>query len=337
MTEPWQQLSVLVVGFGSIGRRHTRILRELGVTHLAVCEPSAELLAQAESEFGVAQTFVSLEEGLTSKPAAVFICSPTALHVEQTIAAINAGADVFTEKPLSTSLTRVEELERLAQERQRIVMVGHCFRFHEGLREAKQWIADGRIGRLISIRAFVGEYIPEVMPSYRNMYISQYSGAYELMHEIDLALWFAGQQPKRVIGIEGSLSDVGMNSPDLVEMIVVFQDCCVATVHLDFFQRGRRRQTELMGTEGTILAEFARWDTCNLSLYEAAAKVWYYEELSTDRDDMFRVEDKAFLQAVESRSAPPVDLAAGRLAVEVMTAAQESARTGAAVSLAASR
>ena len=43
-------------------------------------------------------------------------------------------------------------------------MVAHCFRFHEGLTRAKRWLDEGRVGRLVSVRAIVGEYIPDVMP-----------------------------------------------------------------------------------------------------------------------------------------------------------------------------
>lgn len=326
-----KNLSALVVGFGSIGRRHARILRELGLTDISVCDPLPEMRVRARDEFGIAETFESLEEGLARKPDTVFICSPTALHIEQAIQAIQAGADVFTEKPLSVSLERVDELDALARERGRIVMVGHCLRFHEGLQKAKRWLEKGRIGRLISVRAVVGEYIPDVMPNYRNMYISQYNGVYELMHDIDLALWYADQPPVRVFGIEGNFSDVGMKSPDTVEMLIEFQDRCTASVHLDFFERARHRQTELLGTEGTIIVEFASWDKCHLSLYEASSAAWHHEEMKTDRDDMFREEDGVFLRAVGSRSGVPVDIATGSVVIEVMVAAQESARTGKAV------
>ncbi len=326
-------LSVLVVGFGSIGRRHTRILGELGVSDLRVCDPLPEMLAKAHDEFGIKKLYSTYEEGLAEKPDAVVICSPTAYHIPQATEAIKAGIDVLTEKPLSVSLEGVDDLEALASEKQRIVMVAHCFRFHEGLLKAKQWLDEGRIGRLISIRALVGEYIPDVMPNYKNMYISQYNGVYELMHDIDLALWYAGQRPTRVFGIDGNFSDVEMKSPDMAEILIEFEDRCVANVHLDFFERARHRQTELLGTEGTIFVEFARWDKCVLSLYEAKTGEWYIEELNTDRDDMFRAEDKAFLDAVINRSSVPVDIPEGRKAIEVMLAAQESARTGVSVQI----
>ncbi len=327
----WRDLSALVVGFGSIGRRHARVLKEIGLADVRVCDPVEDLREMAHSEYGISSIFSSLEEGLASKPDTVVLCSPTAMHVEQAIAAINAGADVLTEKPLSNSLGGVDELETLARERQRLVMVAHCFRFHDGLLRAKRMLDEGRIGRLVSVRCVMGEYIPEVMPNYRNMYIFSYSGAYELMHDIDLALWFAGSRPTRVFGLDGTFGDSGMASPDLVEITMQFANRCAANVHLDFIQRARHRQTELYGTEGTIYVEFARWDRCTVSVYDAETREWIHDEMITDRDDMFRAEDRAFLEAVANRTQVPVDIAQGRLPVEVMIAAQECSRTGRAV------
>jgi len=318
-------LSALVVGFGSIGRRHTRILQELGLKDIRVCDPLPEAQQRAQSQ-GILLTYPSYEDALSDNADTVIICSPTALHVTQAIQAVLAGKDVLIEKPLSASIEGVDELDRLAQEKKRIVMVAHCFRFHEGLLLAKNWMEEGRIGRLISIRAIVGEYIPEVMPNYKNMYISQYNGVYELMHDIDLALWYADQPPISVFGIDGNFSDVEMKSPDMAEMIIEFQDRCLASVHLDFFERARHRQIQLLGTDGTIIVEFARWDKCVMSIYQAKSGYWTTQEIVTDRDDMFRAEDTAFFQSVLQRTPPPIDIATGRVVLEVMLAAQESSR-----------
>jgi len=329
MKKDWREISALVVGFGSIGRRHLRILMELGLTKLSVCDPSYECQEYADDHFGIENVYADLDDALSEfKPDTVFVCSPTALHIGQAMTSIESGADVLIEKPLSTSMDDVEELERIAERRKRIIMVAHCFRFHNGLLKAKSLVDEGRIGRVISVRASVGEYIPDVMPNYQNMYISKYNGVYELMHDIDLALWFAGQEPAGVMCMERSFSDVGMTSPDLVELLIEFEDRCVAHVHLDFFQRARRRQLEVLGTEGTLIVEFADWNSCSLSLYEASTSTWHIETMKTERDDMFRAEDKTFLESVISRGAVPVDIREASLAIKIINAAQESSNTG---------
>ena len=82
-----------------------------------------------------------------------------------------------------------------------------------------------------------------------------------------------GQPVKKSYCIYGTYSDIGIQSPDVVELLLDFEDRCTANVHLDFFQSPRRRQIELIGTSGVILVEFARWERCKLSVYELSSKL----------------------------------------------------------------
>ena len=312
-------VSVLVAGCGSIGKRHARILRELGVSDLRACDPSE---AQRESLRAAApgvKLCASYGSALEERPDAVFVCTPPAMHVPMASEAIRAGAHVFCEKPLSDSTEGLDALQALAAERGRKVMVGLCFRYHEGLVRAKRLLDSGRVGRLVSFRALMGEPLPEVRPDYRTLFTSETSGAFDLTHEIDLAVWFAARPVRRVACVSGAYSDIGIRAPDVAEILVDFADRCVASVHLDFFQTPRRRQTELLGTKGVITVEFARWERCTVSVFDGA---WSHEELATDRDDMFRAEDREFLDAVTGDRAVSCTIREARKSVEIAAAAQ---------------
>ena len=109
-------MTVLVVGCGSIGRRHIGNLRSLGVHHISVCETDPDRLSQAESQFAVSG-YGNLEKALEeAAPDAVIVCTPPYLHVQQALAAVGAGAHVFIEKPLSHSLDGIDDLIREADE-----------------------------------------------------------------------------------------------------------------------------------------------------------------------------------------------------------------------------
>ena len=315
-------LSVLIVGCGSIGKRHARVLTQLGVRDLRVCDPVAAQCETLRAEVGAAKVYDSLQAGLRDQPACVFICTPPWLHVPQAMQAIRAGAHVFSEKPLSDSLAGVDALIALAENARRQVMVGLCFRYHDGLAKAKQFVAQDRIGRVVAVRALVGEHLPDVRPDYRTLFSAQKTGAFDLMHDIDLALWFADQSVTQVHSVFGSFSDIGIAAPDIVEILIAFADRCVATVHLDFFQRPRRRQIEIIGTRGVVLVEFARWEQCTVSLFEVARGEWVHETLATARDDMFRAEDREFLRAVASGAPVTSTVAEARKSLEVVLAAQ---------------
>jgi predicted dehydrogenase len=156
----------------------------------------------------------------------------------------------------------------------------------------------GRIGRLVYVRATIGEHMPEMRPDYRTLFSAQYSGAFDCMHDIDLALWLAGRDPQSVKALYGNYSDIGIEAPDLVEMLLDFPGRVMGSVHLDFFQRPRTRTLELVGSEGKLELEYASWDSCTLSHYDVATGNWARTTMATRRDDMFADEDRVFLTAV---------------------------------------
>jgi predicted dehydrogenase len=322
MVKPWQELSVLVAGCGSIGKRHTRVLRSLGVADIRACDPQASQRAALLAESPLVKMYDSYEAGLAAAPDTVIICTPPGLHIPMARQAILAGCHVLSEKPLSDATAGIDDLAALAAAQRKKVMVALCFRYHEGLVKAKGYLAAGRVGRLVSVRALVGEHLPEVRPDYRSLFSVTSGGAFDLMHEIDLAIWYAGQPVRRVSAMSGTYSDIGIAAPDLAEILIDFAGPCLASIHLDFFQQPRRRQLELIGTAGVILVEFARWDHCTVSVYEASKRAWQQEELVTERDDMFRAEDSEFLRAVAEDGPIQATTAEGRKSVEVVLAAR---------------
>lgn len=289
-------LTVLVAGCGSIGKRHIDILKKLGVGKIVVCDPSENALKAISDKYPDVSICTEYEKGLECNPFAVFILTPTKMHIPMAIKAIENGAHVFIEKPLSNSSEGITELKEIAQKYGKQVMVGFCMRYHKALLEAKHMLDAGRIGRLVSIRAMVGEDFPSIHPEYKEMYLCKYSGVFELVHDIDLAIWYAGLPIKEVYGSYGALSDYEFEAPDTVEMIIRFEDKCMASVHLDFFENPRRRSIELIGTEGIIIVEFASWDQAVTRVYQKNKGCWEESVMATERNDMFIDEDDEFLR-----------------------------------------
>lgn len=299
MNEKYAPLRILTAGCGSIGKRHVQVLTELGLTQITACDPSAAQRESLQALFPQVKVTDDYDQALkTGNFDAVFILTPTGMHLDMAQKALQAGCHVFIEKPLANSSEGVEKLTDLAREKGLKVMVGFCFRYHEVLKRAKDLLEAGVIGRLINIRALMGEPFAEIQPNYMNMYYSKYSGAFELVHDLDLALWYSGQKVEDVHAVYGPFSDMGMASPDSIELLLRFEDRMAATVHLDFFQHPRRRQMELIGVKGTIIVEFASWDEATLSYYNTDNRRWESQTYPTKRNDMFRDEDAEFLDAI---------------------------------------
>ena len=292
-------LRILVIGCGSIGKRHIQVLSEIGAKNIVACDPSDEQRAAIEAEFPFVKTSEDYLKALSQENFdCAFVLTPTATHLEIIENLLNADCHVFVEKPLANSSDGIDKVSALAKEKGLKIMVGFCFRYHEVLRKAKELLDSGLIGRLVNIRALMGEPFAMIQPNYLNMYYSKYSGAFELVHDLDLAIWFSGQDIEEVYSVYGSFSDMGMRSPDSIEMLLRFRDRQAANVHLDFYQYPRRRQIELMGVKGTIIVEFSTWDKATLSYCTMDDGEWHAETYATQRNDMFRDENLEFLNAV---------------------------------------
>jgi predicted dehydrogenase len=79
-----------------------------------------------------------------------------------------------------------------------------------------------------------------------------------------------------------------------------------------------------MCTEGTIIVEFASWDRCTVSVYQASVGQWQSEHLDTVRDNMFRAEDREFLEAVAQDRPIRATIAEARKSVEILVRALQS-------------
>lgn len=290
---------VLIVGCGSIGKRHAECLRDIGIKSLVFFDTDYEKSEKLAALYG-GSTVGSYEEGLNTDADAVYILSPTGLHIEQAIEAVKSGKHVFMEKPISDSLDGTDELERLAKEKGVIVEIGFCFRFHEGVKKLIRLIKKGDIGKIVSIRAVMGEHFPDVRPDYLSTYYVKHSGAFELVHDLDLVIYIAEEEPVECSGIYGSYSGLGFESPDMAEMLVRFPSCA-ANVHLDFFQSPRTRIMTVIGTEGQLILEFSSWDQYILKCYTREKKAWSEYIEKTERNDMFRAESENFFAAMEGK------------------------------------
>jgi predicted dehydrogenase len=334
-----RELSVLVVGCGSIGRRHFKNLRAFGVANLAACDPNEVQLSTVTSETG-AQGFLDLESALGAfQPQVVFVCSPPVFHVFQALQALCSGANVFIEKPLSHTLEGVEALRAEAVQRGRVVQVGYNLRFHPLVRKVKELLAQGAIGTPQWARVEVGQSLPDWRPSqdYRWSYTArqELGGGIILdgSHELDYVLWLLGR-PVEVCCMAGRVSNLEVDVEDCATVLLRFPGGAQADVHMDMVQPVRSRSGKLTGDEGVVewdlIAQELRWR-------RTASESWQVEGLATDFqatfDGTYVEEVRSFFNRVEEGDTSLESLQSARLTLEVAVAAKAAAESGTAVRL----
>lgn len=230
-------LKVTVVGCGSIGQRHVRNLRSLGVADISGVDSDASKVEAA----GIYR-FASLEEALRERPDAVFICTPPSIHVDQAIQALEAGSHVFVEKPIAHTLDAANSLLAVADASDRLVQVGYNLRHIYTLKVLRKCMQAGLYGRPLWARLEVGQYLPDWRPSqdYRTSYTARRSLGggiiLDASHEIDLALWMFGK-PVELCCMAGKVSDLEMDVEDTATILIRFESGMQADVHLDCIQR----------------------------------------------------------------------------------------------------
>ncbi len=189
-------MKILIVGLGSVGRRHLRNLVALGQTDLVLLRSGKSTLPEEELE-GF-QVVTDLEAALRHRPEAAVIATPTALHLEAAIPLARAGCHLLLEKPVSHTMEGVAELQEAVARGGGHVMVAFQYRHHPGLRTVQRWLKDGAIGRPLTASAHYGDYLPGWHPweDYRQAYSarSDLGGGVvlTLCHPLDYLLWLLG-------------------------------------------------------------------------------------------------------------------------------------------------
>ena len=211
-------LTVLVVGCGSAGSRHAKILRKLGIKNIHLFDPDQDAASSLAKELD-AQRFESVEQSLESGVDGAIIASPPDHHLKVANLAIESGASCFIEKPIADSLQGVEELLDRADQRNQFVTVGYNLRFFAPLIELRRIVMSGEIGRVMTVRAEFGQYLPTWRDGadYRNNYIVSGSTAggiiLEESHEFDYVKWLVGPV-ESVYCASARLSDLDMEAED---------------------------------------------------------------------------------------------------------------------------
>ena len=123
-------MKILVVGYGSIGKRHVKNLSSLNQTQVSVCSKNKETWKLEKK--GI-KTFTTIEQALKEKHDVAIICNETSLHIKTAIKLADNGYHIFLEKPISNSLKNIPALIKIIKRKKLITMVGCNMRFHHGI------------------------------------------------------------------------------------------------------------------------------------------------------------------------------------------------------------
>lgn len=326
---------ILIIGGGSIGQRHLRNLLFLGEKNLSLVEVNTERANDLKKEFGI-EVFSSTA---TARKAGnfdiVFVCTPPACHLENALLFAASGAHLFIEKPLSNDMGGVAKLVKITKKNKLVTMVGSNWKFYPSFQKIKELIDSGAIGRVLSARCQLGQYLPDWHPKedYRHSYSANKKlGGGMLLdsHEFGYLSWFLGDV-KKVACFAKKVSALEIDVEDVFEAILEFTSGAIGEIHADYLQRFYQRNFEFFGETGTIIWDY---NLKKVILKNKANGITEFPlEENYDLNAMYVEEIKHFLQCVEKQQETVTPIEEGAAVLRLICAAKDSAEKNKVIKL----
>lgn len=320
-------MNILLVGLGRWGEKHLRVLREIGATVWAA-DVSAGRRAWAARQ-GVEPGRV-VEDYRAALPhvEAVDVVTPADSHLAIGEASLRAGRHCFVEKPLALTASESRRLAALARERDRVVQVGHIFRFHPVTTALREALAGGQVG---AVRYATGRFSGFKRPR-TDVGVTQT----DAIHYFDLFAHLLGRGVTSVTAMQWDFLGRGL---DDVSVTIADYGGVPAIVETSYFVPGTHRECVIVGERGSLVADYGASTVavCRGELRKTSAG---WEASDQGKDELpvavaepLRAELEAFREACAGRIACPVPAEDGVAAIEVVEAAALAARLGRAVAI----
>ncbi len=251
-------VGVAIIGTGYWGRNHVRTfcaLRDEGlIDDVIVCDLDEMRASAIGSEFNCQYT---TDAGSLSSlgVSMVTIATPTPSHAKLAISMMRSGLDVLVEKPLAMNIKEAEKIKEVVEETGRLLLVGHVFRHHAGVRKAAEMIRDGKLG---PIQHIVSERLAVREPRDDIGVIAALG-----IHDLDICTdILGGIRPVRMRGMASESEIRGIE--DHAELLLEFpaeeneEKGAMASIHLSWRSRirGKVRSLEVVGRDGSLYVDY---------------------------------------------------------------------------------
>lgn len=317
--------NVAVVGVGYWGKNLVRNFYELGALG-ALCDADKSVELTYKRTYEGVKFYTEYNEVL-SDPAisAVALATPAVSHFEMAKVALEAGKDVFVEKPLAIHVKDGEELVKLAEKKQRVLMVGHILRYHPAILKLQQLIQDGSLGKinyLYSNRLNIGKIRTEenILWSFAP-------------HDISVMLSLLNEMPTKVRCQGGAY--LNHDITDVTLSHFEFPSGVQAHIFVSWLHPIKEQRLIVVGSEKMAVFD----DTAENKLVLYPHKVEWKNRIPTavkatgevvvlENQEPLRAECLHFLGCMESRTAPVSSGAEGLRVLRILDACQRALRNG---------
>ncbi|MBP1988751.1 Gfo/Idh/MocA family protein [Paenibacillus eucommiae] len=221
-----EKVRVGIIGLGRWGECHLEAFSSLPQAEVvAVCDMNQERLDNAGKKYGVKNLYLQYEDLIKRDDIdLVSVVTFEKNHLEPTLLALKSGKHVLVEKPITTRLDEARQMQAAAQESGRYVLPAHLLRFDPRYAEIYQAIHSNRVGKPVSM------HMKRAREKFLFATFQRTHTVYELtIHDLDLAIWYAGSRVKSVKAYGKSLT--GAPAPEVLWACLEFESGAVAILH----------------------------------------------------------------------------------------------------------
>jgi UDP-N-acetylglucosamine 3-dehydrogenase len=326
-------MKILLLGTGRWGANHLRNLNAMPV-ELHVAEVDESRLEPARKLGLPAERLTTDYKSFLGKVDCAVVVTPAQTHFDLCRELMEAGMDVFVEKPITLVSNEARQLAELAEKLGRILQVGHIFRFDPASQWLRDAIQDGRFGRVQMLRSnFSGFKRP------RNDSGVMFADA---IHFVDLFNYFMGCMPRRVHAVNQDFLGRGMEDASHLSLeYETDRGTTWATVETNYFLPGKFRDVIVAGSELSAVCDYnaAQYKIKTFANHHVRdghdfkAVEGALHQVESPPEEPLQAELRAFLDSVRTRKKPLADGWAGYDSVRVLEAAAASAESGRSVEI----
>ena len=320
-------MNILIIGLGSIGQRHLRNLKKiqpkaqfyaLRKKHIAPLLSSKNKPIKGDIEKKYSLKYINSLEDINQKKINIdcaFVCTPTSDHISQAAWLIKNNINCFVEKPLGSSLKRVNELNLLLKKKNNVItMMGFQLRFNPIIKYLEKIVQKkSPIGKIFSLHIHHGEHIADFHPyeDYRISYAANKNlgGGVILtqIHEIDYLLHlFKNYSFTKNYPLSSTVSDLDIDVEDVFSASFLLKNKShkiLCSMNLNFLERPKKRKIYFIGQKGSIEVCL---NTQKVLIFKDAQKVT--KNFKFSKNDIFVKELKFFISKIKSKQKISNDL-----------------------------
>ena len=288
-------MKILIIGLGSIGKRHLNILKNMNKKINIIALRSDRNAKKIDG----AKNYYNLQNALKEKPDIAFITTPTSLHIKYATKCAKAGCHLFIEKPLSHNQKDIKELINIVKKNNLITLMGCNMRFNPVIKKLKEKIYELDLKNIYSYRINCGSHLPDWRPNrdYKKTYSAkkEMGGGVilDLIHEIDYAYWLFGEI-ENLKSYSDHISNLKINTEDFAEIILKNKNNIIGNIHLNYYRLNAKRYIEIIAKDLLIEADLLNG---KLNINYKNKNVTY--DFDFKRNYMYEKQMKYFLNCIK--------------------------------------